>query len=216
MTRYAQLVFLHLVGSIGLIVHSGAFRVDALFFMLGWARCRSHKSAQEHVTSNLSFCIWYDLWLMKCIQGVNHRCTIFHAWVAPVRIPDEALHEMFADLVFLHPVGYAGHVVHSGASGPRSVDALFFMLGWDWYGFHKKHTRTRYDELVFLHLVGSEAHVVHSGASGLQNIDALFFMLGWAQCGFHKKCSGIHYDELVFLHPVGYVDHVLHFGASGP
>jgi hypothetical protein len=27
-------------------------------------------------------------------------------------------------LVFLHPVGYAGHVVRSGASGARNVDAF--------------------------------------------------------------------------------------------
>jgi hypothetical protein len=28
-----------------------------------------------------------------------------------------------------------GHVVHSGGSG--NGDALFFMLGWDWYEFDK-------------------------------------------------------------------------------
>jgi hypothetical protein len=36
--------------------------------------------------------------------------------------------------VFLHPVGSTGHVVHFGASGVRSIDALFFVLGWDLYG----------------------------------------------------------------------------------
>jgi hypothetical protein len=39
--------------------------------------------------------------------------------------------------------------VHSVASGVQNVDALFFMLGWDRYGFHKKHVGTRYAKLVF-------------------------------------------------------------------
>jgi hypothetical protein len=33
----------------------------------------------------------------------------------------------YATLVFLHPVGFAGHVVQSGASGVPNVDALFLM-----------------------------------------------------------------------------------------
>jgi hypothetical protein len=48
-----------------------------------------------------------------------------------------------------------GHVVHSGAFGAQNINALFFMLGWDWYGFDKNCAGTCYAEFVFLHLVGS-------------------------------------------------------------
>jgi hypothetical protein len=56
--------------------------------------------------------------------------------------------------------------VHSREYGPASINTLFFMLGWDRYGFHKKQVGTRYNKLVFFHLMQSAGHVVHSGASG--------------------------------------------------
>jgi hypothetical protein len=62
--------------------------------------------------------------------------------------------------------------VHSGASGARNNDALFFMLGWGWWSLHKKPVGTQYAKLVFLYLVGSTGHKVHPGASRERNIDA--------------------------------------------
>jgi hypothetical protein len=59
----------------------------------------------------------------------------------------------YTELVFLHPMGSVGHVVHSRASGPRNVDTLFFVLGWNLYGIDKKRTGTHYTELMFLHPV---------------------------------------------------------------
>jgi hypothetical protein len=111
-----------------------------------------------------------------CVRTVKHRRSIFVLGWDLYRFHKKHAGRPCAKLVFLYPVGSAGHVLHSAASKPCNIDALFFMLGWARCGFDKKRVGRCYTELVFLHYV---AHVVHSGVSGSQNIDKLFFMLGW-------------------------------------
>jgi hypothetical protein len=59
----------------------------------------------------------------------------FFARVGPLRIPQKRVGIPCAEHVFLRLVVSVGHVL--------------FMLGRDWYGFHKKHTGTCYAEVVF-------------------------------------------------------------------
>jgi hypothetical protein len=71
-------------------------------------------------------------------------------------------------------------------------------LGYDWFGFHKKHTGTRYAKLLFLHAVGFAGHVVHFGGPGRQTSMHYFLCLGGTGTVSIERASGHVTPNLYF------------------
>jgi hypothetical protein len=74
----------------------------------------STKSVLEHVTPNLCFHIG-EIYVcrsaFRCVPGVKHRRTDRYGF------NKKHAGTCYAQLVFLHPVGSAGHVVYSCVPG---------------------------------------------------------------------------------------------------
>jgi hypothetical protein len=81
-TRYTKFVFLHLVGSVGYVVHSahpGRETSEQYFSCSSGSGTDSTKSTTRHVTSNLYFCVQWDLRAQRafCVSGVRNVDALF-------------------------------------------------------------------------------------------------------------------------------------------
>jgi hypothetical protein len=115
-------------------VHSGASGVQnvvVLFLMLMWDRYRFHKKRIGTRYVELVFSSG-----RICESGARNVGALFFllGWDR-YRFWKKCVKTHYAKLVFLRLVGYAGHVVHSGASGVRNINTLFFMPVWDRYRY---------------------------------------------------------------------------------
>jgi hypothetical protein len=85
-TCFAELVFLHPLGSVCHVVQSGVSEVrniDTLFFMLGWDQYGFDKKCFRTCCGKLVFFasggISRSHNAFRCVRGTKYRHTIFHA-----------------------------------------------------------------------------------------------------------------------------------------
>jgi hypothetical protein len=114
--------------------------------------------------------------VFTCVWGVQCRRTIFYAQVGLIQILGKARPDTLCRT--WHPGQSMGHAMHFGAFKTWNVDALFFILGWNWCGCHKMRTGTRYAEHMFLHPMWSADHVVHWVRPGCKTSLQFFWCLG--------------------------------------
>jgi hypothetical protein len=130
---------------------------------------------------------------------VKHPCTIFHAHVGPVWIPQEALGHMHVGLVQIPQEARQDTLRQTCIFPSGGICESHSALWCIWDAKHRStifHSRVgpvqipqkaRRETLLqtyVLHSVGSVGHVVHCSASEARNIDTLFFLFGWERYRF--------------------------------
>jgi hypothetical protein len=143
-TRYVKLVFFTSDGIYGSHSTFRCFRVTKCrhtISMLGWARYGFRKKCARTRYVELVFLhpVVFDGHVVHLVhpgREMSMHYLLCLSGAGAVSIKSMPRHVM-PNLCFLHSVGSTGQVVHSGASRAQNIDALFFVLGWAWCGFHK-------------------------------------------------------------------------------
>jgi hypothetical protein len=84
-----------------------------------------------------------------CVHGVKRHRTILHDRLGPVLIPQKVHQDMIHQTCVFASCRICGSHSAFRCVGAQNNDALFFMPGWDRYGFDKKHVGSHYAELLF-------------------------------------------------------------------
>jgi hypothetical protein len=169
--------------------------------MLGWDRYGFHKNCVGTHCIELLF-----LHLVRSAHHVGHFCAPGHEMSThnfscsggtSTDLTKSASGCVMPNLFFSHPEGSAGHIVHSGASGERNIDTLFFMLEWDQYGFDKKCITTRYAELLIFH-PRSESSTQYFSSSAGTSTDSTKIVLDTLHRAFVFASGGICMSRSAF------------------
>jgi hypothetical protein len=131
-----------------MMVHLG-HKISMYYFSCsGGPSVLSIKSPLQNFLSGLRFLHLVDLWVTVHSSTswagkypVGHvtpdMCFFMLRW-GRYRLHKKHVGTRYAEPVFLHPVGFTVHVMHSGVSVAQNINALFFILRWDECGFQKK------------------------------------------------------------------------------
>jgi hypothetical protein len=77
------------------------------------------KSASGHVRQMCAFAsggICGSCSAFRCVLGMKRQHTIFRARCVRYKYDKKCAGTCYVKLMFLHPIGFAGHVVHSSVS----------------------------------------------------------------------------------------------------